>query len=123
MTDRIKWFAAIDEHVELFGLGPFATREEAIDAGRKEYGNKFAVFRGKLIYPSEYISDVLDFDWLMDHLEDNISDNVGNEDPIVDVADGAVAALEAALEAWAKRYLSSKWHEGIGSETVVVADD
>jgi len=119
--DSIKWFHAPDEYVETFHSGPFNTREEAIAEGKREYdGKPFAIFTGERVVPAEYVSApfVLDFDWIMEHLEEAIADDVGNEDDIVIVKEGAEKALEKLLVEWASTYLDCKWHQGIDSETV-----
>jgi hypothetical protein len=97
------WGYADSEEAEGF-FGHFATREEAIAAGRAHYGLKdgFWIVEGKECSPSEFTPEV---DWILEDMSERAIDTVGDavEDWPPEVSTEAKEELQAFLDAWANK--------------------
>jgi len=106
MTEATKvWGYAFTRDADEW-IGTYVSKQEAINAGRKEYGAEcvFWVCSGLKQPPHSYLSPVSD---IIDSMGENAFDQAG--DSAMDwppTKEGAEAELKALLWAWADKYFS-----------------
>ena len=114
-TTRERWGYAAEERTR-YWEGSFKTREEAIEAGRGEYGSKddFGVARGTLID----LGDHLPAPW---QIVDLIYEDAGDVSGDQTVTPEAEAELQDLLEAWAAKHLHTETWQATGDAELVKA--
>lgn len=105
-----KWWAGRDE--EHFSLGPFDTREQAIDEGRSEFyddeGPGFHIIEAakRLLDVSKFMSAAQFVENLLERVDEDIIDEHGNEDgdpmldPTPEQEKDLAAMFKATFGAW-----------------------
>ena len=122
MTARIVWGYASDHEDESW-FGCCSTREEAIAEApgvlELHTGDAFWIAQGT--YPDLGLR-IPDLQLILDHIRESLADVANVDGQEIKVADGAGAALNEALERWARSFLSAtKWVMATEPERVVYA--
>jgi len=94
---------AISERGEEFS-GEFASRDEALEQGRKEYeGRPFHISKARRPMASEFVRDTGYFvEELAAMIEEGVDDDTGEEIDL-DPSDAAIKELTTLLKAWADK--------------------
>lgn len=119
--DADRWGYALTEDAEFWqGAG---SRAEAIDAARAEAGPGKDVWiqKGQRVDPADLLPTCDQFIEIMDQqaADNGCPDEV--DDPF-ELAAGAKEALETALAAWAKEYVTANWWDPDGKPERVPAE-
>ena len=108
MSDGICWGYAESRDVERY-QGQFATRQEAIDAGREAYEGQretFIVLAGRQPKASSFVLTGL-ADQIGDSMFENAEDQVGDvAEDFPEITTEASAALDKLLATWADEHIS-----------------
>ena len=116
-TDGLVWGYGDNPNADHW-WGAFATREEAIAAGKKNYTEPFAIKAGRYPDVSGVFADQADM--IIENAEENASEFVCSEEEWLSLPPHAVMSLAKVLRAWAKENVrASAWDSVDGTAEAV----